>query len=120
MSWYKALFSFNGRLNRRGFWIGFGIHFLFLFMVAMWINLAELSLLSVLPLIITGFSLSAIIIKRLHDRNRFGKSPVNGISADYLLSCSSLFTRNYADIAWTGDAGIYWNVALFRMGCICR
>lgn len=74
MSWYKALFSFNGRLNRRGFWIGFGIHFLFLFMVAMWINLAELSLLSVLPLIITGFSLSAIIIKRLHDRNRSAKA----------------------------------------------
>ncbi|MBD4935850.1 DUF805 domain-containing protein, partial [Xanthomonas citri pv. citri] len=39
MIWYKALFSFQGRLNRQGFWIGFAINFIFLFMVAnFWLN----------------------------------------------------------------------------------
>ncbi len=75
MIWYKALFGFEGRLNRQGFWIGFGINFAFLFVFAnFFLNPTALSWVSVLPLTFSLFSLSAVIVKRLHDRNRSGKA----------------------------------------------
>lgn len=75
MAWYHALFSFQGRLNRQGFWAGFGINFLFLFLFANFVrNPTAFSWISVLPLLISGYSLSAVIVKRLHDRNRSGKA----------------------------------------------
>lgn len=71
----QLLFSFNGRLNRQGFWIGFGVNFVFLFMFTnFFINPTAFSLLSVVPLLISLYSLSAVIVKRLHDRNRSGKA----------------------------------------------
>ncbi|MBS9783253.1 MAG: DUF805 domain-containing protein [Pasteurella sp.] len=74
MIWYKALFSFEGRLNRQGFWIGFGLNFIFLFVMAnVIIGTKVLTTLTVLPLLISLYSLIAIIIKRLHDRNRSAK-----------------------------------------------
>lgn len=77
MIWYKALFSFQGRLNRQGFWIGFAINFIFLFIVAnFWLNSTAFNLISLLPLALSIYSLSAVIIKRLHDRNRSGKAVI--------------------------------------------
>lgn len=75
MAWYNALFSFQGRLNRKGFWAGFGINFLFLFLFANFVlNPTAYSWISVLPLLLSAYSLSAVIVKRLHDRNRSGKA----------------------------------------------
>lgn len=75
MIWYNALFGFKGRLNRQGFWIGFLINFILLLIVTVFIaDLANLTFLSFLPLWISVFSLSAIIVKRLHDRDRSGKA----------------------------------------------
>lgn len=68
MIWYDALFSFKGRLNRQGFWIGLLINFIFLFIcVNFLLNLTAYNELSLLPMAIVGYSLSAIIVKRLHD-----------------------------------------------------
>ncbi|MDO4697254.1 MAG: DUF805 domain-containing protein [Pasteurellaceae bacterium] len=75
MPWYHALFSFQGRLNRKGFWIGFGLNFAFLFIFANFVlNPTAYSWISVLPLLLSAYSLSAVIVKRLHDRNRSGKA----------------------------------------------
>ncbi len=75
MIWHQALFSFHGRLNRKGFWIGFGINFAFLFIFANFIlNPTAFSWISVIPLTLSAYSLSAVIVKRLHDRNRSGKA----------------------------------------------
>lgn len=75
MLWYNVLFGFKGRLNRQGFWIGFSINFVFLFIVAIFMaDLANLTFVSFLPLWVSVFSLSAIIVKRLHDRDRSGKA----------------------------------------------
>lgn len=75
MIWYNALFGFKGRLNRQGFWIGFLINFILLLIVTVFISdLANLTFLSFLPIWISVFSLSAIIVKRLHDRDRSGKA----------------------------------------------
>lgn len=75
MAWYHALFSFQGRLNRKGFWAGVGINFLFLFLFANFVrNPTTFSWITILPLLLCGYSLSAIIVKRLHDRNRSGKA----------------------------------------------
>lgn len=75
MNLLNLLFSFNGRLNRQGFWIGFGINFLFLFVFAnFFVNPTAFSLLSLVPLLVSAYSLSAVIVKRLHDRNRSGKA----------------------------------------------
>lgn len=73
MIWYKALFSLKGRLNRQGFWIGVGINFVFLFIIANFgLNLTASQPLLFAPLFVSAYSLVAIIIKRLHDRNRSG------------------------------------------------
>ncbi|AKO30443.1 hypothetical protein A6046_04535 [[Haemophilus] ducreyi] len=75
MIWYKALFSFNGRLNRQGFWIGFGINFIFLFIIANFgPKETAFSLTMVLPLLLASYSCVAVIIKRLHDRNRSARA----------------------------------------------
>lgn len=75
MVWYKALFGLQGRLNRKGFWIGVGINFLFLFVIANFIiEIKLLTTLTIAPLLISLYSLVTIIIKRLHDRNRSGKA----------------------------------------------
>lgn len=75
MIWYKALFSLQGRLNRQGFWIGVGINFAFLFIFANLLgDLTALNVISIVPLLISAYSLVAIIIKRLHDRNRSSKA----------------------------------------------
>lgn len=73
MIWYNVLFSFKGRLNRQGFWAGLLINFIFLFVcVNFLLNLTAYNLLNLIPMVISGYSLSAIIVKRLHDRNRSG------------------------------------------------
>ncbi|MDH2924985.1 uncharacterized membrane protein YhaH (DUF805 family) [Nicoletella semolina] len=75
MAWHQLLFSFQGRLNRQGFWIGFGVNFAFLFIFAnFFLNSTAFSWVSLLPLLLSIYSLAAIITKRLHDRNRSGKA----------------------------------------------
>lgn len=75
MLWYNALFSFHGRLNRQGFWIGVLVNFIFLFVcVNFLLNLTAYNLITLFPLAISAYSLSAIIVKRLHDRSRSGKA----------------------------------------------
>lgn len=70
MLWYKVLFSFKGRLNRQGFWSGVGINILLLALSAHLLPDATSQPLSLLPLLFIGYSLIAVIVKRLHDRNR--------------------------------------------------
>ncbi|WP_131928639.1 DUF805 domain-containing protein [Bibersteinia trehalosi] len=75
MNIFRLLFSFNGRLNRQGFWIGFGINFLLLFFLAnFWKMPSASDALSLLPLLFVGYSLAAVVTKRLHDRNRSAKA----------------------------------------------
>lgn len=75
MIWYRALFSFKGRLNRQGFWLGVLINFIFLFVcVNFLLNLTAYNLLTLVPMAVSAYSLVAIIVKRLHDRNRSGKA----------------------------------------------
>lgn len=71
MRWYSALFSFNGRLNRQGFWIGISINGLWLILFANFIlEPTAFTIFSTVPLLISAYSLAAVITKRLHDRNR--------------------------------------------------
>lgn len=75
MIWYNLLFSLQGRLNRTGFWTGVGINFAVLFLFAnVSGNLTASNPLFFLPLLICGYSLLAVSVKRLHDRNRSGKN----------------------------------------------
>lgn len=75
MPWHLALFSFNGRLNRQGFWIGFGINFVFLMLFANFVfDPTAFTALSAVPLLLSAYSLAAVITKRLHDRNRSAKA----------------------------------------------
>lgn len=75
MIWYNALFSFKGRLNRQGFWIGLLINFIFLFVcVNFLLNLTAYNLITLVPMAVSAYSVAAIIVKRLHDRNRSGKA----------------------------------------------
>lgn len=75
MIWYNLLFSLKGRLNRTGFWTGIGINFVVLFLFAnLGENLTAFNPLFFLPLLICGYSLLAVSVKRLHDRNRSGKN----------------------------------------------
>lgn len=75
MIWYNALFSFKGRLNRQGFWVGLLINFIFLFVcVNFLLNFTTYSKLNLIPMAIVLYSVSTIIVKRLHDRNRSGKA----------------------------------------------
>ncbi|AWX14013.1 hypothetical protein CEP48_01035 [Mergibacter septicus] len=73
MSIWQALFSFQGRLNRQGFWIGTGICSLLLLLIA---NLLPFELPNgtnfwlYLPLLLITYCQLAIIVKRLHDRGR--------------------------------------------------
>lgn len=70
MIWYNALFSLQGRLNRQGFWAGIGINFMLLVLCANLLPDPNHTPLSLLPLIFIGYSIVAVITKRLHDRNR--------------------------------------------------
>lgn len=75
MRWQLALFSFRGRLNRQGFWLGFGINFLFLLLFANLVfDPTAFTVFTALPLLLSGYSLAAVITKRLHDRNRSAKA----------------------------------------------
>lgn len=75
MRWDLALFSFRGRLNRQGFWIGFGINFLFLLLFANFMfDPTAFNAWSAVPLLLSAYSLAAVIIKRLHDRNRSARA----------------------------------------------
>lgn len=80
MSWFKLLFSFNGRLNRKGFWQGLGICFLSLLLLAnvlpipQWFEQTSTALLALALLLLVLFCSAAVIVKRLHDRGRSGLS----------------------------------------------
>lgn len=72
----QALFSFKGRLNRQGFWIGSGICAITLFVSANLIPIEGIlqktlsSVFAILPLLLIIYCWLAIIVKRLHDRGR--------------------------------------------------
>ncbi|PID51569.1 MAG: hypothetical protein CR960_00095 [Pasteurellales bacterium] len=72
MIWYKVLFSLQGRINRKAFWTGIGFNFLFLFLLGFFIDTQNLTIITVVPLFISIFSIGAVSVKRLHDRNRSG------------------------------------------------
>lgn len=75
MNWISLLFRFQGRLNRQGFWIGIAVNFGFLFAIAnFFANLTAFKPILYLPFAISLYSLLAIVVKRLHDRNRSGKN----------------------------------------------
>lgn len=74
MGLLQLLFSFKGRLNRQGFWIGIGFNFAFLFIVVNFLlNSTAFEPITLLPLGLSLYSVLAIAVKRLHDRNRSGK-----------------------------------------------
>lgn len=74
MGLLQLLFSFKGRLNRQGFWIGIGFNFAFLFIVVNFLlKSTAFELMTLFPLGISLYSVLAIAVKRLHDRNRSGK-----------------------------------------------
>ncbi|MGR6980497.1 DUF805 domain-containing protein [Testudinibacter sp. P27/CKL/0425] len=78
MSWQQLLFSFNGRLNRKGFWQGFGICFVSLLLAANVLPIRQLfqhtatALLASAFLLLVAWCALAVVVKRLHDRGRSG------------------------------------------------
>ncbi|QIW15356.1 hypothetical protein A4G20_02905 [Pasteurellaceae bacterium RH1A] len=74
MNLFQALFSFQGRLNRKGFWQALGLHFALLFIVANFVYQQTFSAWLLLPLLVSGYSFLAVAAKRLHDRNRSAKA----------------------------------------------
>ncbi|OBX01868.1 membrane protein [Gallibacterium genomosp. 3] len=76
----QALFSFKGRLNRQGFWIGSGLCAVVLFIIAnilpvqQWLQHTTTSLGAIIPLLLIVYCWLTIIIKRLHDRGRSAKA----------------------------------------------
>ncbi|QLB40152.1 MULTISPECIES: DUF805 domain-containing protein [Mannheimia] len=98
MLWYNVLFGFKGRLNRRGFWIGLLINFVFLLIAVIFmVDLANFTFLSFLPLWISVFSLSAIIVKRLHDRDRSGQALLM-VLVPIICYLASLYTQGIMQI----------------------
>lgn len=69
MDWYGLFFSLDGRIGRRAFWIGFPAVLIALVMVDVLLGRTFLG-----PILWLGllFPLSAVLIKRLHDRGRTG------------------------------------------------
>ncbi|TNG91427.1 DUF805 domain-containing protein [Pasteurellaceae bacterium USgator11] len=78
MSLWSLLFSFKGRLNRKGFWQGFGICFAVLLLLANLLPMQQLfqqtatALLASALLLLVLYCLVAVVVKRLHDRGRSG------------------------------------------------
>ncbi|MBV7388618.1 DUF805 domain-containing protein [Pasteurellaceae bacterium TAE3-ERU1] len=78
MTLWQLLFSFRGRLNRTGFWQGVGICALALLLIANILPLPALfaqthtALLASLMLALIIYCFCAVVVKRLHDRNRSG------------------------------------------------
>lgn len=78
MSLWQLLFAFNGRLNRKGFWQGFGICFVALLLLAnllpiqQWFQQTATALLASALLLLVAWCLLAVVVKRLHDRGRSG------------------------------------------------
>lgn len=98
MIWYKALFSWQGRLNRQGFWIGVAINFMFLLIVTnFWSHSSTFSVIYLVPLVIAVYSLCTIIIKRLHDRGRSGKAV---IMAFVPIVCYGVSLSAQGTMAW--------------------
>lgn len=98
MIWYKGLFSFQGRLNRQGFWTGIAINFAFLFILVNFLpNPTAFNAIMLLPLAISLYSCLAIIVKRLHDRNRSGK---NAFILCVPIACYLMAQSTTGDIAW--------------------
>ncbi|MDP8079340.1 DUF805 domain-containing protein [Phocoenobacter skyensis] len=98
MIWYHALFSLQGRLNRQGFWIGIGLNFAFLLIVANLLgDFSTMPLIGFAPLLISLYSIITVIIKRLHDRNRSAKS-ISILLVPVLCYFASLTTEG--KMAW--------------------
>ncbi|MBE2894503.1 DUF805 domain-containing protein [Spirabiliibacterium falconis] len=78
MTLWQLLFSFHGRLNRTGFWQGVSICALALLIIANVLPLNALfaqthtALLASMMLLVILFCFCAVVVKRLHDRNRSG------------------------------------------------
>lgn len=78
MSFIQLFFSFQGRLNRKGFWQGFGICFAVLMLIAnllpiqQWFQQTATALLASALLLLVAWCLLAVVVKRLHDRGRSG------------------------------------------------
>lgn len=77
MPWYIALFSFKGRLNRQGFWLGLALDFGLFALCASLFDLQKTfekngALFAFLCLLLAGWIFLALAVKRLHDRGRSG------------------------------------------------
>ncbi|KGQ70592.1 hypothetical protein OA57_05485 [Chelonobacter oris] len=103
MSWAQLLFSFNGRLNRKGFWQGFAICFIVLLLLAnllplqQWFQQTATALLASALLLLVGFCLLSVIVKRLHDRGRSAMAV-----SMLILPILCYFAANYSEgmMAW--------------------
>lgn len=80
MSWFQLLCSTQGRLNRQGFWQGISFCLLLLFILAnalpleRWFQQTSTAVLASSLLLVIFLFIACIVIKRLHDRGRTGKT----------------------------------------------
>lgn len=103
MTIQQWLFSFNGRIGRRDFWIWIGV-----WLIAL-IILFTLAGAEIMPYSTAGFFLSgsliptaAVIVKRLHDRNK----KVGGRCCLFLHGCCWPATGKHSALWHNGGSGV--------------
>ena len=105
MDWISLFFRLDGRIGRKAFWIGFGaILAAFLLLDFATRGAGVITALAMLALI---YPLTAVLVKRLHDRGRSGwwalalvAIPASGIVAGFVASLAgSGWETIYAIIA---------------------
>ena len=112
----QALFSFKGRLNRQGFWLGSGICLITLFLCANLIPLEQMfqqttsALFAIIPLLLIAYCWLAIIVKRLHDRGRSAKA-----LAILAVPCCCLLIAPYSQGVMQFLLGKFLPIFIFAM-----
>jgi uncharacterized membrane protein YhaH (DUF805 family) len=98
MEFFSAMAGFDGRLNRKPYWIAsivLGIVVIAVFAVITWVGVATMNLmlvniLSTIVLLAILYPSSALMVKRFHDRNRSGKLVLLLVVPTILLSITNL------------------------------
>ncbi|AWK44274.1 MULTISPECIES: DUF805 domain-containing protein [Photorhabdus] len=66
-------FSFKGRIGRREFWIGIGVCLALMFVILTIQGMSSLTMhYAVFALVLVMYPVAAMMVKRLHDRNKRG------------------------------------------------
>lgn len=75
MDWRYLFLSFEGRISRKYFWlgnIGMGIALILIININLWLNETLGLALIIVAYLISLYPTAALMVKRLHDRNRTG------------------------------------------------